>query len=239
MFLGHYGVALALKRVEPRLSLGTLFLSVQLVDLLWGAAVLLEWERARIVPGWTAATPLQFIYYPLSHSLLAGALWGVAAAAGYYSWPTRNTWHHARAAAIVAAAVVSHWVLDLIVHVPDLPLASDAGPKLGLGIWESIPATIAIELLFFGAGLAVYAAYMRGRGKLKPVRLAVLAAVLVVIQLAAILGPPPPSMEAVGLSAIAMSIVFPLAAVWVDRVRHDPDAPRSSKRRNRHRTAGA
>src|SRR5690606_29049801 len=190
MFIGHYGVALALKRAEPRLSLGTLFVAVQLVDLLWGFTILLEWERARIAPGWTAATPLQFLYYPLTHSLLAGALWGVAAAAAYYSWPTRNTHHHARAAAIVGAAVLSHWVLDLIVHVPDLPLASDAGPKLGLGLWQSVPGTLLVELLVFGAGLAVYAKYMQGRGRLRTNRLAVLAAILVVIQFANILGPP-------------------------------------------------
>ena len=237
MFIGHYGVALALKRAEPRLSLGTLFVAVQLVDLLWGFTILLEWERARIVPGWTAATPLQFLYYPITHSLVAGALWGLAAAALYYSWPTRNTYHHARAAAVVAAAVLSHWVLDLIVHVPDLPLATDAGPKLGFGIWRNVPATMAVELLVFGAGLAVYAAYMRGRGKLNVTRLAVLAAVLVVLQIVNVVGPPPPNMGTVAVAAIAMSIVFPLAAVWVERAPVDPNAPRAPKRRGRHRAA--
>lgn len=239
MFIGHYGVALALKRAEPRLSLGTLFVAVQLVDLLWGFTILLEWERARIAPGWTAATPLQFLYYPLTHSLLAGVLWGLAAAAAYYSWPTRNTHHHARAAAIVGAAVVSHWLLDLIVHVPDLPLASDAGPKLGLGIWENVPATLLVELLFFGAGLALYARYMHGRGRLRTTRLAVLAGVLVTLQIANMFGPPPPSMQVVAFAAIAMSIVFPLAAVWVDRAPDEPGAPRASKRRGRRRHVGA
>lgn len=238
MFIGHYGVALALKRAEPRLSLGTLFLAVQLVDLLWGFTILLEWERARIAPGWTAATPIQFISYPITHSLVAGALWGLAAAAAYYSWPTRNTWHHARAAAVVAAAVLSHWFLDVIVHVPDLPLASDAGQKYGLGVWRSIPATLAVELLIFGAGVAVYATYMRGRGKLHVTRLAILAAVLVIIEVANVLGPPPPSMTAVAVAAIAASVVFPLAAAWVDRSAADA-VHRSSKRRGRHARAGA
>lgn len=232
MFIGHYGVALALKRVEPRLSLATLFLSVQLVDLLWGFAILLEWERARIEPGWTEASPLRFLSYPLTHSLLAGALWGLAAGALYYTWPTRNTFHHARAAVVVGAAVLSHWVLDLIVHVPDLPLASDASAKLGLGLWRSVPATLLVELAVFGGGAALYAVYMRGRGKLQPTRLAVLAAVLVVLQVANVLGPPPPSMQVVAFAAIAMNIVFPVAAAWVDRAPA-ADRPHGSKRHGR------
>ncbi|MDQ2670028.1 MAG: hypothetical protein M3Y31_05300, partial [Gemmatimonadota bacterium] len=217
MFIGHYGVAFALKRAEPRLSLGTLFLAVQLVDLLWGFALLLEWERARIEPGWTAASPLRFLSYPVTHSLLAGVLWGLAAGALYYSWPTRNSWHHARAAAIVAAAVVSHWFLDLIVHVPDLPVAGDQSTKLGLGLWRSVPATLLVELLVLGAGAALYVQLQRRRGRLRLVPFAVLTGLLVVIQLANILGPPPPSMNAVAASAIVGFPLFALAAAWVDR----------------------
>lgn len=236
MFIGHYGVALALKRVEPRLSLGTLFLAVQLVDLLWGFTLLLGWERARIEPGWTAASPLRFIYYPITHSLLAGALWAIAAAAVYYSWPTRNSWHHARAAAVVALAVVSHWVLDLIVHVPDLPLATDTSPKLGLGLWRSIPAALLAELLVFGAGAAAYVSLMRHRGRLRVVPFAVLAGVLVLIQIANYFGPPPPSIRAVAAVGITGFVLFALAAGWVDRVprgSHLASEPARRARRSR------
>jgi hypothetical protein len=233
MFIGHYGIALALKRAEPRLSLGTLFLAVQLVDLLWAFAILLGWERALVVPGWTAASPLRFVYYPITHSLLAGALWGLAAGAVYYAWPTRNTWHHARAAAVVVFAVLSHWVLDLIVHVPDLPLTTDASPKLGLGLWRSVPASLAAELLVFGAGAALYARALHARGRLRRVPFAVLAGVLVLIQIANLLGPPPPDMTAVATVGIAGFLLFPLAAAWVDR------APRETRARapRRRRTA--
>ena len=132
MFIGHYGMAFALKRAEPKLSLGTLFLATQLVDLAWGATILLGWERVSIEPGWTAASPLRFISYPITHSLLAAGLWATAAAIAWYTWPTRDTSRHARAALIVALAVASHWFLDLVVHVPDLPLAGDDTQKVRL-----------------------------------------------------------------------------------------------------------
>nr|MBA2458422.1 hypothetical protein [Gemmatimonadales bacterium] len=107
MFLGHFGVALALKRAEPKLSLGTLFLAVQLVDLLWGVFLLTGWERVRIDPGFTAVTPLQFIRYPITHSLVGAFAWALVGAAVYYSWPTRDTSRHWQASAIVGAAVFS------------------------------------------------------------------------------------------------------------------------------------
>lgn len=152
MFIGHYGMAFALKRAEPKLSLGTLFLATQLVDLAWGATILLGWERVSIEPGWTAASPLRFISYPITHSLLAAGLWGAAAAIAWYTWPTRDTSRHARAALIVALAVASHWFLDLVVHVPDLPLAGDDTRKFGFGLWNSIPLTFTVELTLLGSG---------------------------------------------------------------------------------------
>ena len=105
MFLGHYGVALALKRAEPKLSLGTLFLAVQLCDLLWGAFLLLGWEHVRIVTDGSSVLPLEFYDYPISHSLLGTIIWSVVAAALYYSWPTRDTTRHWQAAALVGLAV--------------------------------------------------------------------------------------------------------------------------------------
>ena len=80
MFLGHYGVAFALKRAQPKLSLGTLFIAVTLADLLWGAFLLAGWEQVRIDPGYTAVTPLQFPDYPISHSLIGMLAWSVVGA---------------------------------------------------------------------------------------------------------------------------------------------------------------
>ena len=193
MFLGHYGVALALKRAEPKLSLGTLFLAVQLADLLWGVFLLTGWEQVRIDPGYTAVTPLQFVDYPISHSLVGMAVWAAVGAAVYYSWPTRDTSRHWQAAAMVGLAILSHFALDLLVHLPDLPVAGQDSPRLGLGLWNNPTATLLLELATLAAGLAVYVAFRSNRHPVRPGRLAGLVVVLVAMYLASFFGPPPPS----------------------------------------------
>jgi hypothetical protein len=217
MFLGHYGVAFALKRAEPKLSLGTLFLAVQLADLLWGVFVLLGWEHAQLVPGYTAVTPLEFLDYPISHSLVAAVSWSIVAAALYYSWPTRDTSRHWQAAAIVGVAVFSHYPLDLLVHMPDLPITGNDSPKLGLGLWNNLTAALIAELLVFGLGLATYVARKSHRFPVRAGRLAVVVAVLVGIYLASLFGPLPPSMTVVAVSDIAFILAIAALAAWADR----------------------
>lgn len=217
MFIGHYGVALALKRAEPKLSLWTLFIAVQLVDIAWGATILLGWERVRIHPGWTAASPLQFLSYPITHSLLAAGLWAVAAGVVWYTWPTKDSSGHGRAALIVALAVASHWFLDLVVHVPDLPLAGDNTRKFGFGLWNSIPLTFTVELGLLGVGLALY---LSGGSRNHPVRkgwAVGFAAVLAAAYVATTLGPPPPSVPAIGISALVLLLALAAIGGWIDR----------------------
>jgi len=117
MFLGHFAVALAAKKAGPKVSLGTLFLSVNLVDLIWPLFLLLGLEHVRIDPGNTAVTPLDFFDYPITHSLLASVGWAVAAGVVYYIITKER-----RGMLIVGAAVLSHWILDALTHRPDLPL---------------------------------------------------------------------------------------------------------------------
>ena len=217
MFLGHFGAALALKRVEPKLSLGTLFLAAQLVDLLWGGFLLAGWEEVRIDPGYTAVTPLQFLHYPITHSLVGTLGWALAAGAVYYSWPTRDTSRHWQAAVIVAVAVLSHFPLDVLVHVPDLTIAGDDTAHLGLGLWRSVGATLAAELLVFGAGLAVYVALRSRRHPVRAGRLAGLVLVLGGIYAASLLGPPPPSVTAIAVTDILGLLALAAFAGWADQ----------------------
>lgn len=217
MFLGHYGVALALKRAEPKVSLGTLFLAVQLADLLWGAFLLLGWERARIIPGYTPVTPFEFLSYPISHSLVAAILWGIAGAALYYSWPTRDTARHWQASVLVGVAVFSHYPLDLLVHVPDLPLAGQNSPKLGLGLWNYPVATMLAELLVLGAGLAVYVAFRSHRHPVRVPRLVLVTLLLVATYFVSRFGPLPPSMTTVAVSDIVFVLLIAALAAWADR----------------------
>jgi hypothetical protein len=216
VFLGHYGVALALKRAEPKLSLGTLFIAVQLTDLLWGVFLLLGWEHAAIVPE-TPATPLEFTDYPISHGLLGMAVWSMVAAGLYYSWPTRDTTRHWQAALLVGLAVLSHFPLDVLVHVRDLPLLGNDSPKVGLGLWNHPAAAMLLELLFLGAGLAVYIAFRSQRHPIRPVRLTVLVLLLLGTYFASQYGPVPPSITAVGLGDILLLLVLAAVAFWADR----------------------
>jgi hypothetical protein len=217
MFLGHYGVGLALKRAEPKLSLGTLFISVQLLDLLWGIFVLLGWEHANIVPGHTVVTPLEFTDYPISHSLVGALAWSAVAAAAYYSWPTRDTSRHWQASLIVGLAVFSHYPLDVLVHVPDLPLLGNDSPKLGLGLWNNLVATLGLEALVFGGGLAVYLARRSHRHPVRTGRLLVVVLILVATYLATTFGPPPPSMTVVAVSDVVFILALGALAAWADR----------------------
>jgi hypothetical protein len=217
MFLGHYGIAFALKRAEPKLSLGTLFVAVQLADLLWGVFLLLGWEHARIVPGYTPVTPFEFLDYPISHSLVGAVIWSVVAAALYYSWPTRDTTRHWQAAALVGLAVLSHYPLDVLVHVPDLPLAGNDSPKLGLGLWNHPTATLLAELLVFVIGLAIYVAFRSHRHPVRPVRLAVIVLVLVSTYFASQYWPLPSSMTTVAISDIVFVLAVAALSAWADR----------------------
>jgi hypothetical protein len=217
MFIGHYGIAFALKRAEPKLSLGTLFIAVQFPDLLWGIFLLLGWEHARIVPGYTAVTPLEFLNYPISHSLVGVISWSVVAAALYYSWPTRDTSRHWQAAAVVGLAVFSHWPLDVLVHLPDLPLMGSDSTKLGFGLWNNRVATLAAEALVFGAGLALYVARGSHRHPVRAGRVLVVVLLLVGTYLASVYGPPPPSMTIVAVSDIVFILAIGALAGWADR----------------------
>src|SRR5688572_26032769 len=158
MFIGHFALGYAAKRSVPRLSLAVLFAAALFADLLWPVLVALGIEHVRIVPGITASTPLEFISYPYSHSLLTlallGALFGwiatrVAAPAASQAPDT------SRIFVIVTGLVISHWALDVVTHIPDLPLYP-GGPKFGLGLWNSVPGTIAVETLLFALGVWIY-----------------------------------------------------------------------------------
>jgi membrane-bound metal-dependent hydrolase YbcI (DUF457 family) len=144
MLLGHYGVAFAATRAAPRTSLGTFNFAAELLDEVWPILVLLGVEQVRVVPGLMAANPLDFAFYPYSHSLVGAIAWSVLLGGLYYAMR-----RYRRGAAVVGLLVLSHWFLDLPMHRPDLPLWPGSDVKFGLGAWRSIPLTIVIELAVF------------------------------------------------------------------------------------------
>ena len=214
MFLGHFALAFAAKKAVPPVSLGVLFLAAQLADLLWPLLVLAGVERVAINPGITAVTPLEFLHYPYSHSLLALSGWGIALAIAYRILRGGS----ARVFGVIAALVMSHWLLDVIVHRPDMPLGLGDSPKVGLGVWNSIPASLALEFIAFAACVALYARITRAVDRIGTWAFRGLIAFFVFIYLAAVFGPPPPSVEAVAWSGVAMWL-FIAWGYWVDQHR--------------------
>ena len=213
MFLGHYAVALGAKRAAPAVSLATLFAAAALLDLIWPVLVLLGIERVSIAPGITEFTPLNFEYYPFSHSLLMSIVWGVAFGAGMYLF--RGS---ARAAVVTGVLVVSHWVLDAVVHRPDLPLIPGGDTMIGLRLWDSVEGTLAVELAMFAIGLAIYLGATRARDRVGSLGCALFAAFLLALYAGAAFGPPPPSSSAVAWTDMGQWLVI-LWAGWIDRHR--------------------
>jgi len=213
MFIGHFAVAFAAKRAAPRTSLGTTFVAAQLADLLWPIFLLLGWEHVRITQSTNPFLTLDFTNYPWSHSLAMELVFGAALGALYVA-VTR----YSVGAIVVALLVPSHWVLDLIVHRPDLPLYPGGTARLGLGLWNSPTATMIVEGIVFVAGLTIYARATRARDRIGRYGLWALAAFLVVLYLVSSFSPPPPSVKALAWSAM---IGWPLTLWpwWVDRHR--------------------
>ena len=219
MFLGHFGVGFAAKRQAPGVSLGALFLAAQFIDLLWPTLLLLGIERVAIVPGATAVTPLDFQHYPVSHSLLAVAGWAVLVGGGYLALRGAK-----RGALILALLVISHWLLDALVHRPDLPLTPLGDARVGLGLWQSMAGTLLVEMPIFCGGAWLYARATRARDAVGRWGLWGLVGCLLLIQVGNLFGAPPPSVMAIAWVGQAQWLLV-LWGFWLDRHR-EPAAGR-------------
>lgn len=213
MFIGHHAAGFAAKRFSPNVSLGTLFAASMWIDLVWPVLLLARVEHVRIDPGNTAFTPLDFYDYPITHSLLAVLGWSIAAAI-VYRVVRKRAWSDA---AVVGSLVLSHWALDFLTHRPDLPLWP-GGPKVGLGLWQSVPATIAVEGLLFAAGVALYLRATVARDRIGSIALWSLVVFTLIIYAANITSPPPPDAEAIGYVGLAAWLFVPWG-FWIDRHR--------------------
>ncbi len=217
MFLGHFGVALAAKKIAPKTSLGTLLLAAQFADILWPLFLLLGWEAVRIAPGNTRVTPLDFASYPYSHSLLTQTVFGAVLGLGYFVL-RRKTPGTGRGALVVAALVPSHWALDWIVHRPDLQLAPWLPRRYGLGWWDSLGITLALEFMLLAAGMAIYLRATRAKDGVGRYAFWSLMIVLIGLWLGTLFGPPPPNSGVLAWSALAIWLTVPWIA-WADRRR--------------------
>lgn len=218
MFIGHIAVGFAVKAASPDTRLGTSIAAATLVDLIMAPLLIAGIERIRIVPGFTAAVPLALDYYPWSHSL-AAALVLSALAGGLYFLATRSR----RGSFWIAAAVASHWILDLITHIPDLPLWP-GGPLVGLGLWNSIPGTVVVEFSLFVLGIVLYLRATEPRNRWGHVSLWFTASFLAVMYALSFLASAPPSVVLFQWISLFQGVLVILLGYWIDRTRKNREA---------------
>ncbi len=212
MFVGHYGPAFAAKAITKSVPLWVLFIAVQWMDICWTVFVLLGIEKVRIAPGITAANPLDLYYMPYTHSLPAALAWSAAAAVVYRVAAKPDTWS---APAIVAAAVFSHWILDLLVHRPDLALFGN-GFKVGLGLWNYPLVSFLLESAVLLGGLYLYMRATTPTSRSGRYAMVIFAAILVAIQGLSMLGPAPPSVTVVAVIGLTSYITLAAIAYWLE-----------------------
>ncbi len=217
MFIGHYALALGAKKVAPSVSLGTTFIACQFADMLWPVFLGLGLEQVAIEPGNTLVTPLNFISYPYSHSLVMLLMWAALFALTYLL-VSKASVNRRTAAITLGVLVFSHFILDVITHRPDMPITISGATRIGLGLWNHPGATLAVESLLFIAGATIYNSATRATDRVGTYGLWALIALLVAIYFAALYGPPPPSVSAIA-TAGHMSWLFVIWAYWVDRHR--------------------
>jgi membrane-bound metal-dependent hydrolase YbcI (DUF457 family) len=219
MFIGHFALGFAAKRVAPRVSLAVLFAAVAWADLVWPVLVGADIEQVRIDPGNTVFTPLDFVSYPYSHSLLTLVLWGAVFAISYRATTGKN----GSTFAVLTVLVVSHWLLDFVTHRPDMPLYP-GGPKLGLGLWNSTAGTELVEVAMYAVGVWIYMRATRPLDAVGRWSSVALVAFLLVAYLVNNASGPPPSVKVLWVSAIIATAILLLWAWWTDRHRE----PRSA-----------
>jgi hypothetical protein len=213
MFLGHFGTGFVGKKFSKSSSLGTYFIAAQWIDLVWPILLLLGIEKVEIDPGVSAVTPLDFNYYPFSHSLIGVIVWGILFGLVYFLIKKNY-----KTAVILGLLVVSHWFLDLLVHIPDLPIFPGEGIKVGLGLWNSLTATLIVEGSIFALGVYLYYKTTKAKNKTGTYSLIGLIVFLLLIYISNLIEPPPESVEAIGIVGNAQWLIV-LWGYWIDRNR--------------------
>lgn len=213
MFIGHFGAGLIGKKIDKLPSLGTMLLAAQLIDLVWPILLLLGIERVEIDPGNTLITPLNFVYYPFTHSLLFVLLWGIAFG-GVYFMLKKNL----KSALLLGSLVISHWFLDLLVHRPDLPLTLANENFVGFNGWNSLVITLLLELGIFFTGVYFYNSVTKAKNKVGTIGFWSLVVFLIITYFANLFGPVPPDTNAIAFGGLAMWLLVAWA-YWVDKNR--------------------
>ena len=217
MFVGHYAAGLALKSVDKNVSLGTLFLAVQFVDILFFPLALLGIEKFRLVENFTQSTHFELLHIPYTHSLMATFIWGLVAWLIFRRPKMKNS---NRTAIVIALAVMSHWAFDFIVHTPDLPLlVTEDSMKVGMGLWNNAIATYSLEALLLVGGLAIYLKSMVELSTIRKIGMVLFVGALLAINVVNIFGAAPAdgSETTLAITSITLYLILALIAYLLDR----------------------
>src|SRR3990172_1316733 len=215
MFIGHYGPSFAIKATDKSIPLWLLFIAVQMVDVLWAVLVLLGIEKVRIVPGITATNPLDLYYMPYTHSLIGSIVWAGVAAVAYKFTPRLGNW---KAGLLIAAAVFSHWILDLLVHRPDLPLYDNAA-KVGFGLWNYPVLAFLLEATLLFGGMYFYFARTKAVTPGGRYGMIIFGVIMLAVQALVLFGPPPGSDKELAATALLGYGIFAVVAYWLGKKR--------------------
>lgn len=215
MFIGHFGLSFAAKKLAPKVSLATLFIATQLPDILWPLMLMFNIEKVAISPGYTEMNAFEFLYYPYTHSLFMGLVWGIVAAL-IYAFIKKDT----RGAIVVGLCILSHWFFDLVVHRADLPLSPFSDYKVGWGLWNHVAATLILESIIFFGGLFIYTRITRSKNKKGSWGLGFLTALLILVTITNTFGPTPTALHtSLYVTLIVLMVILVLFAGWVDKNR--------------------
>jgi hypothetical protein len=213
MFIGHFAAALAAKKIDNKPSLGVTVIAAQWLDLLWPVLLLTGTEKVMINNDPAAAIPLSFTDYPISHSLLMVLVWSLLFGSIYFIF-SKNL----KSSILIGALVLSHWVLDWLVHVPDLPLSPFGKTKVGLGLWNYKYLELAVELLFFAAAVYLYLQTTAANNKKGAIGFWSLIIFLVVVHVMNFFGPPPPAVTPVVITGLSQWLLV-WWVWWADKNR--------------------
>ncbi|MCF0056848.1 metal-dependent hydrolase [Dyadobacter sp. CY356] len=215
MFLGHYGLALAAKKIAPKVSLTMLFVAVEFVDILWPFLLIFNIETVKVHPGFTEVTPFEFVHYPYTHSLFMGIVWGLIVGGCFWLFK-KDT----KSAVIVGLAVLSHWFLDVIVHIPDLPLTPFGDFKVGMGLWNYKMITILLESIIFFGGVYIYAKSTKAINAQGTWGLWIMTGFFLLANAYNLFGPPPEdNVMVLFVSFVVLQVIVLGLAWWVDKNR--------------------
>lgn len=216
MFAGHIGAALAIGRAERRVNIGAFIFAALLMDIALWLFILVGWESATISEDFVSTHQAEFVF-PFSHGLLASIAWSALAGSLVY-WFHRSNEYRSRAAMFVAAAVLSHWLLDAIVHIPELPLIGAGSPLVGFALWRNLPVALAFEAFVVILGLWMFIAGSRlTRGR--KIALSALTLLVLVLTVAGMtLAPPPPSAKTMAASSLVTILVVVAISFWIGKV---------------------